>query len=286
MHRHGRRNRPYESDSPIYLLTTTLEDKKSYIVHYRNLKQPGLRIKKIYCVLEFEQEAWLKHYVALNPVKRQATIETQHCTLVQCHALKCRKASDARVCCALSGPALLDPEHVYFEDKAVIRWGFLGDIPFPPPLNSGISPYSPQSLSSALKTSLLLFSTVLGPFVIFSMENAALSSPISADSSFFTGASMMNIADLPWRSQLVCHLSRVMEALGSDPRKGMGVGANVEDVERLPKTNSFRHRVDQNRQVPANIVHDEQENADGSRPHGQRNDLHKDCEHYAEPHLS
>ncbi|KAJ8895151.1 hypothetical protein PR048_000476 [Dryococelus australis] len=36
------------------------------------------------------------------------------------------------------------------------RWsaGFLGDLPFPPPLHSGAAPFSPQSLSSALKTSL------------------------------------------------------------------------------------------------------------------------------------
>ncbi|KAJ8872730.1 hypothetical protein PR048_026344 [Dryococelus australis] len=37
------------------------------------------------------------------------------------------------------------------------RWpaGFLGDLPFPPPLHSGAAPYSPQSPSSALETSLL-----------------------------------------------------------------------------------------------------------------------------------
>ncbi|KAJ8873691.1 hypothetical protein PR048_024523 [Dryococelus australis] len=37
------------------------------------------------------------------------------------------------------------------------RWsaGFLGDLPFPPPLHSGTAPYSLQSPSSALKTALL-----------------------------------------------------------------------------------------------------------------------------------
>ncbi|KAJ8869182.1 hypothetical protein PR048_030752 [Dryococelus australis] len=36
------------------------------------------------------------------------------------------------------------------------RWsaGFLGDLPFPPPFHSGASPYSPQSPSSALKSSM------------------------------------------------------------------------------------------------------------------------------------
>ncbi|KAJ8895233.1 hypothetical protein PR048_000558 [Dryococelus australis] len=37
------------------------------------------------------------------------------------------------------------------------RWsaGFLGDLPFPPPFHSGAPPYSPQSPSSAFKTTLL-----------------------------------------------------------------------------------------------------------------------------------
>ncbi|KAJ8866776.1 hypothetical protein PR048_032637 [Dryococelus australis] len=35
------------------------------------------------------------------------------------------------------------------------RWVFLGDISFPPPFPSGAAPYSPQSPSSALKTSML-----------------------------------------------------------------------------------------------------------------------------------
>ncbi|KAJ8886124.1 hypothetical protein PR048_012333 [Dryococelus australis] len=37
------------------------------------------------------------------------------------------------------------------------RWlaGFLGDLPFPPPFHSDAAPYSPQSPSSALKTSML-----------------------------------------------------------------------------------------------------------------------------------
>ncbi|KAJ8882686.1 hypothetical protein PR048_014498 [Dryococelus australis] len=37
------------------------------------------------------------------------------------------------------------------------RWsaGFLGDLPFPPPFHSGVTPHSPQSPLSALKTSML-----------------------------------------------------------------------------------------------------------------------------------
>ncbi|KAJ8872081.1 hypothetical protein PR048_025682 [Dryococelus australis] len=57
------------------------------------------------------------------------------------------------------------------------RWsvGFLGDLPFPPPLHSGAAPYSLQSPSSVLKTSLLratqlssLFSTLSLTLDVFS----------------------------------------------------------------------------------------------------------------------
>ncbi|KAJ8867632.1 hypothetical protein PR048_031435 [Dryococelus australis] len=37
--------------------------------------------------------------------------------------------------------------------------GFLGDLPFPPPFHSGVTPYSPKSPSSTLKTSLLRTAT-------------------------------------------------------------------------------------------------------------------------------
>ncbi|KAJ8874535.1 hypothetical protein PR048_025395 [Dryococelus australis] len=37
----------------------------------------------------------------------------------------------------------------------LVGGGFLGDLPFPPPPNSGAAPYSPQTPKSALKTSLL-----------------------------------------------------------------------------------------------------------------------------------
>ncbi|KAJ8870944.1 hypothetical protein PR048_027246 [Dryococelus australis] len=45
------------------------------------------------------------------------------------------------------------------------RWsaGFLGDLPFPSPFHSGAAPYSPRSLSSALKISLLRAAQISSP---------------------------------------------------------------------------------------------------------------------------
>ena len=50
-------------------LTTTLEDKKRYVVHIVTLKQAlnhGLKFKKIDKVIEFEQKDWLKPYILMN----------------------------------------------------------------------------------------------------------------------------------------------------------------------------------------------------------------------------
>jgi hypothetical protein len=56
-------------------LLTTLENKTSYICHYRVLKQAinnGLVLLKIRRVLRFNQAPWLQPYIAFNTAKRQA----------------------------------------------------------------------------------------------------------------------------------------------------------------------------------------------------------------------
>lgn len=58
-------------------LLTTLEDKKKYVLHYRNLKfylKMGLELKKIHRVLSFRQSAWLTPFIDFNTEKRKQAL--------------------------------------------------------------------------------------------------------------------------------------------------------------------------------------------------------------------
>ena len=50
-------------------LCLTLQDKKEYTVHYRNLKfylNHGMKLKKIHRILQFDQSRWLEPYIKFN----------------------------------------------------------------------------------------------------------------------------------------------------------------------------------------------------------------------------
>uniref|UniRef100_A0A336MAQ8 CSON012963 protein n=1 Tax=Culicoides sonorensis TaxID=179676 RepID=A0A336MAQ8_CULSO len=54
-------------------LCATLENKKNYVVHYRNLKQAmqnGLILKKVHKILKFKQSKWIAPYINLNNTLR------------------------------------------------------------------------------------------------------------------------------------------------------------------------------------------------------------------------
>lgn len=52
----------------------TLKDQSNYVVHYCALKfylQMGLKLKKVYRVLGFDQRAWMKEYSSTNTQLRK-----------------------------------------------------------------------------------------------------------------------------------------------------------------------------------------------------------------------
>ena len=50
-------------------LMLTLEDKKNYVVHYRNLQfylKQGMKLRRVHRALELEQECWMEPYIRMN----------------------------------------------------------------------------------------------------------------------------------------------------------------------------------------------------------------------------
>ena len=67
------------SVSSVEKLLTTLDDKKHYVLHYRNLKlylSLGLELKAIHRVLCFKQKPWLKEFVDFNTTKRKSAVNS------------------------------------------------------------------------------------------------------------------------------------------------------------------------------------------------------------------
>ena len=57
-------------------LVPNLQDKKTYVVHIKNLDQAlkhGLTLKKVHRVIRFEQSYWMKPYIMLNTRLKTAT---------------------------------------------------------------------------------------------------------------------------------------------------------------------------------------------------------------------
>ena len=55
-------------------LIANFHDKKEYVIHMRNLKQPlnnGLELKKVHRVIKFNPNAWLKPYIDTNTELRK-----------------------------------------------------------------------------------------------------------------------------------------------------------------------------------------------------------------------
>ena len=61
-------------------LTCTIQNKENYVIHTRALKQAishGLELTKVYSIIEFDQEAWLKPYNDMNTdLRKQAKRKT------------------------------------------------------------------------------------------------------------------------------------------------------------------------------------------------------------------
>ncbi|XP_041366673.1 uncharacterized protein LOC121381425 [Gigantopelta aegis] len=73
-HSHKLRETLCLTGRPVKKLVPNLNDKKKYVLHYRNLQfylSQGLKLKEIHRAIQFKQSPWLKPYIDFNTEKRK-----------------------------------------------------------------------------------------------------------------------------------------------------------------------------------------------------------------------
>lgn len=71
-------------------LVLLLEDNEKYVVHYMNLQfylKQGMHLKKVYRVIEFNQEPWMEPYIRINTEfhkQAKSDFETNFYKLMNC----------------------------------------------------------------------------------------------------------------------------------------------------------------------------------------------------------
>ena len=72
----------------VHKLIPTLGSKEKYVLHYRNLQlytDLGLKVTKVYRVLEFNQSPWLMSYIDFNTHKKSQAKNSFEKKLLQTH---------------------------------------------------------------------------------------------------------------------------------------------------------------------------------------------------------
>ena len=69
------------SDDKTNKLLTTLEPKKNYVCHYKNLQlyvKLGMKVDCLHRVLSFDQQPWMAPYIAMSSKLRRVMVLILH----------------------------------------------------------------------------------------------------------------------------------------------------------------------------------------------------------------